>query len=71
MDAAIKDVLAGSADSINIAARNHGIPPTTQKTDSLEELWMELISAECIKIMNEQQRKKEHEAIEKEEREKE
>ena len=41
--AAIKAVLAGSADSINTAALNHGIPQTTLKNGSLEELLMELI----------------------------
>ena len=31
MDAAIKAVMNGSADSINAAARGHGVPPTTLK----------------------------------------
>ena len=31
MDAAMKAVLIGSADSINAAARDHGVPPTTLK----------------------------------------
>ena len=31
MDAAMKAVLIGSADSINAAAKDHGVPPTTLK----------------------------------------
>ena len=31
MDAAMKAVLIGSADSINAAARDHGVPQTTLK----------------------------------------
>ena len=49
MDASIKAVLAGSADSINTAALNHGIPRTMlKKLNSLEELLMELIKGLCL-----------------------
>lgn len=37
MDAALKSVLSGSAVSINRAAREHGIPPTTLKDRSVVE----------------------------------
>ena len=30
MDAAIKSVMDGSANSINAAAKNHGVPPTNR-----------------------------------------